>query len=217
MITTPNDFLQELSDLLNEGTLDTSTKRVRYFNRAARRVKRVKKWSWNKIGGQLTLVAATQTYDLTSEFTNFNPQWGIFEVYLAGEKMTPIDYDRRLNTTGDRFYLKPDGKTIGFTATIVGDEDIVVWYVPKHTNASAYNTTLDVSIPEDMLGPITLLMKSYVHGGKRQRADERNALLQYKEEIDEVVLQDAQHKIKDLPQNVPTILTYRGVRRTYNY
>lgn len=217
MLTTPHNFLQELSDLLNENVIDTSVKRVHYFNRAIRRIKRSKKWSWNRLPGTLTLVAGTQIYDLTVQFSNFNPQWGVFEVYLNGVKMTPIDYDRRLNTTSDRFYMKPDGKTIGFTAEIAGDEEIIVWYSPSHTDATAHDTTLDVAIPEDMLGPAALLMKSYLHGGKRQRADQRNALLEYKEELDEVVLQDAQHKIKDLPQNVPTIMTYRGVRRSYNY
>jgi len=68
-----------------------------------------------------------------------------------------------------------------------------------------------------MLGAICLLMKAMVHGAKRQRYDERNALVDYKEEIEELVLQDASNKIKDLPQNVPTIFTYNKFNRTYSY
>lgn len=217
MLTTPNDFLQETSDLLNESQIDTSTKRVRFFNRAMRRVKKVRKWSWNKKAGTMTLSGGTQEYDLTGQFTDYNPQWGIYEVYLAGEKLSPVNYNQISTTTGDHFYLKPDGKTIGFTFEVEGDESVVVWYNPRHTNAAAYNSTLDVSVPEDMLGPVALLMKSYVHNAKRQRNDERNTLLEYKEEIEETVLQDASNKIKDLPNTVPTPFTYNGVRRNYRF
>lgn len=217
MITTALDFLQECSDLLNETTLDSSAKRIRFFNRACRHVKRLRKWSWNKIQGTMSLTVAVNTYDLTAQFPNYNPQWGIFEVYVGGSKITPSDYSNRDRDSGNHFYLEPDSITIGFTWDIVGDEVITVWYTPRHTAVAASGTTLVPALPEDMLGPVALLMKSYVHGGKRQRVDERNTLLEFKEEIGEMVLQDASHKVKDAPYNLPTPMTYNRVKRSYRF
>lgn len=217
MITTIASICAETSHLLNEGSSDTSAKRISYGNRSIRRVLRVRKWNWAKKKHTLSVSVGVQEYDLSSVISDYNPMWGIFEVYIGGEKMNPIDYTQRLNTTSNNFYLKPDGVTIGFTNTLDGSEVIDIWYSAGWTNVSASDTVFNVSIPEDMLGAICLLMKAMVHGGKRQRYDERNALIDYKEEIGELVLQDASNKIKDLPQNVPTILTYNRVRRSYAY
>ena len=217
IISTLSPILIETSNLLNEGSTDTSSKRISFGNRAIRRVLRVRRWNWARLSHTLTVVDDTQEYDLSSEISDYNPNWGIYEVYMDDEKMTPIDYNQKENTTSDHFYLKPDGKTIGFTNDIDGDEDIEIWHYPRWVNVSADDTTFNLSIPEDMLGAICLLMKAMVHGAKRQRYDERNALVDYKEEIEELVLQDASNKIKDLPQNVPTIFTYNKFNRTYSY
>lgn len=217
MITTPNDFLIELSDSLNETSTDTSAKRVRYFNRAARQVKKARKWSWNKKPATLTLVAGTKEYDMTVQAADFNPVQGIYEVYLAGVKMSPCSYEQVSAVTSEHFYLKPDNKTIGFTMDIAGNENIVVWYYPRHTSATTKDTVLDPSLPEDMIDPIVTLMKSFVHKGKRQRNDERNELLIYKEQIGDAILADAGHKIKDAPHTVTPVLGYHKIRRRYNY
>lgn len=217
MITTIAPICTETSHLLNEGSADTSAKRISYCNRAIRRVLRVRKWNWAKKKHTLDVDAAVQEYDLTTEISDYNPMWGIFEVYIGGEKMNPIDYTQRANTTSNNFYLKPDGVTIGFTNTLDGSEVIDIWYSAGWVNVTASDTAFNISIPEDLLGGICLLIKAMVHGGKRQRYDERNALIDYKEEIGELVLQDASNKIKDLPQNVPTILTYNRIHRSYAY
>lgn len=217
MITTPNDFCQECTDLLNESALDTSAKRIRFFNRAMRAIKDVRKWSWNRVSGTLTMVVDTTEYDLTTAFSNYDPMWGIFEVYLGGEKIEPVDYTRKDDTTADKYYLKPDNKTIGFTFEVTGSENVVIWYTPSHTAATTAATTLVPSVPDSMLGPVALLMKSYVHGGKRQRVDQKNTLLEYKEAIGEAILKDASHKVKDAPHNIPTVFTYGRVKRTYRF
>lgn len=217
MLTTPNDFLVELSQMLNEKTTDTSSQRIGYFNRAMRRIKSVRKWSWNKKPHTLTVVADTQEYDLTDEISDYTPSWGVYEIYINGDKADPINYNLKNIAQGTHWYLKPDTKTIGFTNALDGTEEIIIWYYPQHTKATASNSTLSPELPESILGPACLLMKSFVHGGKRQRNDERNALLDYKEEIDEAVLQDASNKAKDLPQTIPTPLTYMRVKRTYRY
>jgi len=217
MLTTPADFLAETSQLLNESATDTSVKRIGYFNRAMRRVKRMRKWSWNKKSHTLSVSAGVQSYDLTSVISDYNLQWGIYEVYIGGEKVTPSDYSRLSSVSGTSFGVSPDGKTITFTNTLDGSEDVVIWYSPRHTKATASDSTLSPSVPEDMLGPVCLLMKSYVHDGKRQRNDARNALLDFKEEIEEAILQDSAHKIKDLPHTLPNPLVYNRVRRTYRF
>lgn len=217
MITTPNDFLVELSQMLKESTTDTSSLRVGYFNRSMRIVKQERKWNWNKIGGTMTLIAATQEYDLTVQFSDFNPMWGIYEVYVGGEKIDYCDYQQRNLVGDDHFYLKPDMKTIGFTSTIAGDEEIVVWYNPRHTNATAYNSTLTPSVPDDMLIPVCTYMKSLVHKGKRQRNDERNELLAYKEQLSTAIMQDASRKVKDGPTIVSPVRAYFKLKRNYRF
>lgn len=217
MVTSPQKFLDEVSTRLNESSTDTSSKRITAFNIAARRVKSMRKWRWNKKKHDLALTANIKTYDLTSVISDYDPMFGVYEVYVAGAKMTPIKYERRTETTGDFYCLDPNLKNIIFTGTIAGTEDIDIWYYPRHTDATAAVTTLDPSIPEYMLGPIGLLMKAIVHGGKRQRHDERNTLLDFKEEIGEAILADASNKPKDLPDTIPTPLTYNRVKRTYTY
>lgn len=217
MITTMAAITTETSHLLNEGSADTSAKRIAYGNRAIRRVLRVRRWNWQKKPHTLSVSAGVQEYDLSSVISDYNPNWGIYEVYIGGEKVSPILYENAVDNTDIRFYLKPDGVTIGFTHPMVGDESIIIWYYPRWVNVSDTSTTFNISLPEDLLGAVCLLIKAMVHGAKRQRYDERNALLDYKEEIGELVLQDASNKIKDLPQNVPTIPTYNRLRRNYTY
>lgn len=217
MITTPNEFLVECSQMLKESTTDITSLRVGYFNRAMRMVKQERKWNWNKKEGTLSLSAGVQEYNLTTQFTDFNPMWGIYEVYVGGEKIDVCTYQQRNNVGSNHFYLKPDTKTIGFTSTLAGTEVITVWYNPRHTAATASGSTLDPAVPDDMLIPVCTLMKSLVHKGKRQRNDERNELLNYKEQIQTAIMQDAAHKVKDGPTIVNPVRSYYGLRRTYRF
>lgn len=219
MITTPEPVLQETSNMLNESTTDTSAKRVSYFNRSVRKVISMRKWSWAKKKHDLAVSAGVQEYDLTSVISDYNIQWGIYEVWVGGKKIDPVNYDRRDNIAASdaRFYLTPDNKKLGFTKTIDGTEDIDVWYYQVHVNAANHQASLNIPLPEDIQIAVALYIKHLVHEGKRQRYDSRNAILDFQQVIEELVLQDASNKAKDLPKTVPTVFTYARVRRIYRY
>lgn len=217
MITTLSPILIETSYILNEGTTDTTAKRISFGNRAIRRVLQVRKWSWGKKDHTLTVIEGTQEYNLVDEISNYNPMWGVYEVYVGGEKIDPVEYSRRNDSSGNHFYIVPDTQTIGFTMDIDGTEDIVIWYYASWNNVSTTSENFDLTIPEQMLDAICLLIKSYVHDAKRQRYDARNALTDYKESIEELVLQDASNKAHDLPQVIPNVMEYHRARRTYSY
>ena len=217
MLTTPEEFFIETSQLLNEGTTDTSAKMVGYFNRAIRRIRKVRAWEWDKRKHDLILSDGVQEYDLTSAITDYNPLWGIIEVYIGGEKAASCLYEKKDEVSGVAFYLTPDCKTIGFTADIDGTEDIDIWYRPRHIKVTAHNSTLTVALPDDLIDTVALLMKAFKHNGKRQRADYRNTMIDYKEEIEELIMQDAAPKIKDAPQTVTPVLGYYRVKRKYTY
>lgn len=218
MITTPAPVLSELSGMLNESTTDTSSKRLGYFNRSVRKVLSVKKWGFEKRTRTLTLVAEIQTYDLTAQFIDYNPIKGIISVWVNGAKIDSIDYDEKADVAtpaSQKFYLDPDNQTIGFRKTIAGDEEIKVIYYANHTYVTAQGETLTFDIPDDMILPIALYMKHLVHEGKRQRYDSRNALIDFKEEIDSLRPMAGSKKIKDRPRTVGNIFRYNRVKRSY--
>lgn len=218
MITTLQPVLIEVSDLLKEASPDYTAQRQRYAVRSIRRVLMMKKMKWTIKNVALTLVAGTQEYDMTSQAADFSPIRGIYEVWNGDTKLDPVDYDRRADVEDDdaqHFYLKPDDKTIGFAKTIAGDETYTVHYYATLTAPSAYTDTLNLSIPEEFLVPIALFTKHLIHEGKRQRYDSRNALLDFKQAMDEIIPQSASSKIKDAPKHIPKLFSYTGFKRTY--
>ena len=218
MITTAAPVLSEVSGMLNEATVDTSSKRIGYFNRAVRKVLSMKKWGFEKRKRTLTLAAATQTYDLAAQFSDYNPLKGIISVWLGGEKIDSIDHDTKADITtpaSQAFYLDPDNQTLGFRKDIVGDEVIEVWYYAHHTYITTSAEALTFNIPDEMIMAIAIYLKHLVHDGKRQRFDARNALLDFKEEIDVLRPMAATKKIKDRPRTVGNIFHYNGVKRVY--
>lgn len=219
MVTGPQAVLDEASALLKELSVETGTTRFIYLNRSVRRLLRVRRWEWAKVAHTLDTDNGVQEYDLTAEITDFNPQWGIYEVYIGGEKASPTPYDNISNQTNEKlFYLKPDGKTIGFIKALDGTEtDIVIWYYPRWVTVTSVSDTFNISLPEDVVSVVALHMKYLVHDGKRQRYDARNALLDYKEEVEELIMQDAGNKTKDSPKTIPPITSYYGTKRTYTY
>lgn len=219
MTTTPNAILVEASQALNETSTDTSSKRVGYFNSAVRTVLGERKWSWSRKSHTLDTDDGIQEYDLSSEISDFDPERGIYEVYLAGVKIDYVEYSEKDNVSSEnaRWYWKPDGKTIGFTTEFDGTENVVIWYYAIHTNAANSGATLNIPIPEKMHTAIVLQIKALVHNGKRQRYDARNALLDYKEEIEKRILGDASNKGRDVPKVVNNVMRFFRFRRNYNY
>lgn len=218
MITTPAAFLTETSNMLNESTVDNGTKRISYFNRSVRKVLSMKKWGFEKKKGTLTLSAGVQTYSLVTQFADYNPLKGIVSVWVNGQKIDSIDYDEKADVTSpatQKCYLEPDNETIGFRKEIDGTEVIEVLYYANHTAVTASTETLAFDIPDEMILPIALYMKHLVHEGKRQRYDSRNALLDFKEEIDNLRPMAASKKMKDRPRVVSNIFRYNRVRRSY--
>lgn len=220
MITTPATILDEVSAMLNESSTDTSTKRINLYNRATRHTIHAYKWSFRRKNFSLTTSNGVQEYNLTSVITDgdYDPVAGIFEVWNGTEKIDPINYDRKTNTsTLLEFYLTPDNKTIGFTKAITGSESIVIIYYQAYKNVVSSTTTLNISIPDTFIIPIATYTKFLVHDGKRQRYDARNAILDYQQQISERKLADGGNKAKDLPRVVPNLMSYIGFKRSYTY
>lgn len=218
MITTAAPVLTELSGMLNESSADTSTKRIGYFNRSVRKVLSMKKWGFEKRTRQLTLTAGVQTYDLTAQFSDYNPLKGIISVWVNGAKIDSIDYDEKADVAtpaSQRCYLDPDNQTLGFRKEIAGDETILVLYYANHTYVTTNNEALTFDIPDDMVLAIALYMKHLVHEGKRQRYDSRNSLLDFKDEIDSLRPMAATKKMKDRPRTAPNIFRYNRIKRSY--
>lgn len=178
----------------------------------------MKKWGFEKKKGTLTLSAGVQTYSLVTQFSDYNPLKGIVSVWVNGQKIDSVDYDEKADVTSpatQKCYLEPDNETIGFRKEIDGTEVIEVLYYAFHTPVTASTEILAFDIPDEMILPIALYMKHLVHEGKRQRYDSRNALIDFKEEIDNLRPMAASKKMKDRPRVVSNIFRYNRVRRSY--
>lgn len=215
MITTMLPILQALSRKLKEETTDTSSLRIGYGNDTCKHILSLYKFGWSRKKLNLTVVAADQEYDLTVETTDYSPSRGIYEVYLAGIQIFPCDYNNKENES-NRFYLTPDNKSIGFTDALDGTEDIDIWYYPEFVGVADTSSTFNVGFPDSLLEALAFYSKALVHGGKRQRFDERNALLDFKNEVDKIIPQEGSAKIKDRPKKVPNFMGYSGFKRTYS-
>jgi len=218
MITTLLPILESCSRKLKESMTDVSTLRVGYGNDSCRNLLSLFKFGWSKKKYDLVISVGTQEYDLTSVLTDYSPIRGIYEVYVGGDKIDSLPYnniDSVSGSTSQYFYLKPDDKTIGFTLTLDGTEDIEIWYYAEWVNATSSATTLNISIPDSFTEALALYMKYLVHDGRRQRYDARNALLDFRQQIDTLIPQQGSSKIKDQPRRVFNFFSYLGFKRTY--
>lgn len=217
MITTPAPILEAVSGGLNESTTDTSSKRIIAFNRAMRKFLNYKKFKFAIVEGTLTLVSDTQKYNLLTEFADYDVARGIDEVWIGNDQIFPIDnQDKEIYTETQKFFLTNNGKSIEFTKTLDYDgTNPTIYYYAQHTNIDASTDTLNIPIPEAFQEALVLLVKHFVHDGKRQRNDARNALLDYKDEIKNVAMAEATPNAKHLKKKVVNPLQYRGIRRKY--
>ncbi len=216
MITTLEPILSKISNKLNENSNDTSAKRISAAVDGVRMLLTEHKFAWTRKPHTLALTAGVQEYDLSDIIEDYNPLWGLYQVWVDGVKVTPDDYDNNNLAICSAFFLTPDNKSIKFSSPIAGTEDVLIWYYATFTTPSVYNEALNISIPEDALEAVALAGKAVIHGGKRQRYDERNALIDYQAAKEKVVMAEASNKARDLPKRVPAMMRYLGFRRTYD-
>lgn len=218
MITTAQPILAETSQILNESTTDTSSKRIGYFNRSCKKVFSMYRWPWKKRKRTLTVEDGVQEYVLTTQFSDYDVNYGIDSVWVGGVKIGTINHDKKAdidNPDEQVFSLTPDKKSILFEKELDGTETVEIWYYAIHTYVSSANESLTVPIADDVSTAIALYMKHLVHEGKRQRYDSRNALLDFKEEIDTLRPVAASKKIKDAPRVMASPFAYLRHKRTY--
>lgn len=222
MITTATPILKKTSYQLGESSTDTSLKRLEFFNIAVKHTIDQHKWKWTIKDQVLPTVAETQEYDLTSASIitdeDYNMEAGISELYNGTTKIDPVIYQNRGNfSVSDRFYLTPDNKKLGFTKSVTASDSYTVWYYATLNDVSSATTTLNISIPDNMAIAIVSYMKHLVHEYKRQRNDARNCVIDFKEQISELILLDASSKIKGMKKNIPTVTAFANVKRNYSY
>lgn len=222
MITTAEPILKKTSYQLGESSTDTSLKRLEFFFVAVKHTIDQHKWKWTIKNQTLPTVAGTQEYDLTNALIitgeDYNMENGISELYNGTVKLDPVLYQNRGNfSVSDRFYLTPDNKTIGFTKSVTATDNYSLWYYATLKEVTSATTTLNIAIPENMSIAIVSYIKHLVHEYKRQRTDARNCIIDFKEQISELILLDASSKIKGMKKNIPTVTAFAKVNRNYSY
>ena len=215
MITTAQPILDETSlVLLKESTPDYSLARLTAFKTALNKFLTEYKWSWSRLYVDINLASPETTYDMSS-LPAYNPSWGIDEVEMESKPLIPIDYNSRDQTYSSvRFYMSRDDSTINFTGTPTST--VRVWYYSVQPTVPASETdTLAMKISENAVHAIALLTQHFVHLGKRQRLDARNALLDYQQEINNLRPQAAANKARQGPRIIPPVMAFSGFRRRY--
>lgn len=222
MITTPEPVLKKVSMRLNESTTDNTVygaaKKIEAFNLGMKHFLGYKPFKFAIKKHDLSVSAGVQEYDLTSVISSYiyDVAWGIDEVWSGTDQIFPIPGEQRGNYTKTQaFYFSQDEKSIIFTKTLDGTENLDIYHYCQHTDVSAYNDTLDIAIPDAYERALVLIVKHYVHDYKRQRNDARNAILDYQEVMEEIALQMSGKKAKHLKKQVESPLGYVGVKRTY--
>lgn len=214
MITTPLKVLQAVSDRFNENEVDTSAKRVRIFNQAMHKLLAMYKWEWAKKLSNLAVTAGDEDYVLTTAISDYDLMWGIDSVEFAGQ-IFPVEYEDRNAFITAHFALEPDKKTIIFTKAFEANGTVPIWYYARHVDVETSGATLNISVPESALAALVLYMKHIIHDGKRQRNDARNAILDFQEVIEEMTIQNATTKAKNLTKTRRNPLQYAGFQRKY--
>lgn len=200
LITTAEPVLKRASARLNEKNVVTDANRMSYFNQAADHVIGYSKWDWAKKEVTLTLTLNQTTVDLEDEIADYNSMWGLSD--------DASDYDDTVKVK-----LSEDNKTLNILQDVAAGTQLKLWYYQSHTDVTSSTTTLSVPFPKEMMTALVLYIKHLVHDGKRQRNDARNAILDYQEVMEELVVQGASKKSSSKPKQIPHPLS--GFRRTY--
>ena len=222
MITTIEPLLIETSQMLGEGTTDSSTARIGFANRAINYVFQQYTWSFRRKKQTLTTVIDTQEYDLTDSSIitdgDYDPTSGVYQVWNGTTKLSPVLFDNVDNySSTDSYSISPDGKKIIFTSPQTSATSYDVWYYTVHVDVSTKTATLKTSIPDTFKIAICTYIRHLVHDRKRQRNDARNMLLDCQEQISDLRMTQGKQKAQGLKRNIPTPLQYAGFRRSYSY
>ncbi len=222
MINTLEAVLIETSQMLNETSTDVSTKRIGFASRSFNYVVSQRKWTDRRKLQVLVVSAGIQEYDLTSSSNitdgDYDEQAGIYEVYDGNTKLDPCAYSN-LNAlpSSQYFSLSPDGKKIVFSKAITAAGTFNLWYYAKYIKPVSYTSTLTLKLPDSFLIPIATYTKHLVHDSRRQRTDARNCLLDVQEQLSDLVMADAKHRIKGLPKNIPSPMGASNFKRNYRF
>lgn len=200
LITTAEPILIKASARLNEATVVATTNRLSYFNQAVDQVISYSKWPWAKKKGVITLTLNQTEVDLDSEFSDYNPSWGLDDA--------ESDEDNAIKTS-----LSKDNETLNILQNVAAGDQLTLWYYQSHIDVSDKTTVLNIGIPKDVARAVVLYIKHLVHDGKRQRNDARNAILDYQEVMEELVMQGASKKSASKPKRIPHPMA--NFKRTY--
>lgn len=215
MITTAKPILDEVSlVLLKEPTSDYSTARLTAFKSALDKFLTEYKWKWSILTQDFTLTSPTKSYDM-SALPTYNPSWGMDEIWVGEVLVLPIDYTERFDTFSDlRYYMSRDNMTLYFTET-PDDEVNAGYYGGQSVVPSSESTSLDIKISPSAQHALALLTQHFVHLGKRQRLDARNALLDYQQEVNNLRPQEGSKKGRHAHKKFQNVMTATSFRRTY--
>ena len=204
MIQTARPILQQVSYELGEETTDASSARLSYFNKAVHFYFSKHPWKFRIKSYDLTLTTSKE-YDLTSLISDYDTTFGLYLVEDEnGKQIEPIDFfDKNKTLTDVYYYLTPNKKSIGFTS-VEADKIYKIYYYAVHINVSDADATLNIPIPEAHSKPIQTLILFHVYNRKRQRNDARNAMLDFKEELEDAIVSESKEKsIGNFPRVVP--------------
>lgn len=200
LITTAEPILKRVSARLNEKSVVIDTNRLSFFNQAADHVIGYSKWDWAKNQATIVLTENQTTVDLETAISDYNSMWG-----LADDQS---DYDDSISIS-----LSEDNKTLNILQDVAAGTELKLWYYQSHTDVTSATAELLVPFPKEMITALVLYIKHLVHDGKRQRNDARNAILDYQEVMEELVVQGASKKSSSKPKQIQHPLS--GYRRTY--
>lgn len=218
MVTTAEKILERASRELGEPTVDLSATRITYFNEAYQYYLSLHKWSFKIKKGTLTTDGSPE-YDLTTLFPDYSTTDGIYMIKNGDVILTPIDFADAgvYKTYGGKqcYYLTPDGKSLGLIGVSSGTTLDVYYYAVLREITDA-TEALNIPIPEAHIRPIVTYLKHIVYDRKRQRNDARNMILDFQEQLEEMVTKDADNKTSKLPSIFEPVTKRLGLNRNYS-
>lgn len=213
MITTARSILTEVSSILGETPVNVSNIRFDYFNRAVNFYFSKHPFKFRIKSYDLT-TTSDKEYDLIAKINDYDPTFGVYLVEDSdGTQLEPIDFSERNSYYGNEpaYYLTPDKKTIGFTS-IESGKTYKIYYYAYHLSVSDPDSALNVPIPQTHISAIIHRILFYVYQRRRQRHDARNAMLDFKEELEENISAEGREKrIGNFPRIVNGAKTLLGL------